>query len=49
MKIRLVGSCSLRDPFKRGQTRAFDGVAEFLLLMDDYGDWKAALRGGAFQ
>lgn len=49
MKIRVSGSCQLKDALKFGEVRAFDNVGEFVLAMDDYGTWKAALRDGTLQ
>ncbi len=49
MRIRCIGSCRLRDPFNPGRIATFDRVGEFVLFKDDYGKWKAELRGGLFQ
>lgn len=49
VKLRVVGSAELRDPFNRGKTAQFDKVAEFRLRKDDYGKWQANLSGGMFQ
>jgi hypothetical protein len=49
MRIRCIGSCRLRDPFNSGRIATFDRVGEFVLYKDDYGNWKAELKGGLFQ
>jgi len=49
VKIRVVGSAELNDPFNRGKVKHFDKVSEFRLYKDDYGKWKASLSGGMFQ
>lgn len=49
VKIRVVGSAELNDPFNPGKTTQFDNVSEFRLSKDDYGKWKASLSGGMFQ
>ncbi len=49
MRIRCIGSCSLRDPFNPGRIVTFDRVGDFVLYKDDYGKWKAELKGGLFQ
>ncbi len=49
MRIRCIGSCRLRDPFNPGRIVTFDRVGEFVLYKDDYGKWKAELKGGLFQ
>ncbi len=49
MKIRVAGRCRLKDPLKFGEQRSFDNVAEFLVMVDDYGDWTARLKEGTFQ
>jgi Tfp pilus assembly protein PilF len=49
MKIRVVGSCTLNDPFNPGKTVSFDKVGEFKLTRNDYGEWQAELSEGMFQ
>lgn len=49
MRIRCIGSCRLRDPFNPGRIVTFDRVGDFMLYKDDYGKWKAELKGGLFQ
>jgi hypothetical protein len=49
VKIRVVGSAELNDPFNQGVVKQFDKIAEFRLRKDDYGKWKASLSGGMFQ
>lgn len=49
MKIRCVGIAALKDPFNKGKKVSFDKVGDFLLYKDDYGDWKANMRGSMFQ
>jgi len=49
VKIRVIGSAELNDPFNRGVIKKFDKVSEFRLRKDDYGKWKASQSGGMFQ
>jgi len=49
VKIRVVGSAELNDPFNQGKVKQFDKVSEFRFRKDDYGKWKASLSGGMFQ
>jgi|GEM_PF-2044988 hypothetical protein len=49
VKIRVVGSAELNDPFNQGKVSRFDQVAEFRFSKDDYGKWHASLTGGMFQ
>lgn len=49
MRLRCIGDCTLRDPFNPGRVVTFDRVGEFVLYKDDYGKWKAELKGGLFQ
>jgi hypothetical protein len=48
MKIRCVGTCYLKDPFNKNKVVAFDAIADFYFVRDDYGDWQAVLPGGVF-
>lgn len=49
VRIRVVGSANLKDPFNQGKVEHFDRIAEFKFSQDDYGNWKASLSGGRFQ
>jgi hypothetical protein len=49
VKVRVVGSAELNDPFNQGKVRQFDKVSEFRFRKDDYGKWQASLSGGMFQ
>ena len=49
IKIRVVGSAELNDPFNQGKVKRFDKVAEFKFRKDDYRKWQASLSGGMFQ
>ncbi len=49
IKIRCVGTATLNDPLNKGKKVSFDKVGDFLLYKDDYGDWKARMRGSMFQ
>lgn len=49
VKIRVVGSAELNDPFNRGKVKNFDKVSEFRFRKDDNGKWQASLSGGIFQ
>jgi len=49
VKIRVVGSAELNDPFNPGKVKQFSKVSEFKFYKDDYGKWKANLSGGMFQ
>ena len=49
VKIRVVGSAELNDPFNQGKVKQFDKVSEFRFRKDDYGKWQAGLSGGMFQ
>ncbi len=49
MKVHVVGSCALQDPFNPGKTVSFDKVGEFKFTRDDYGEWVAELADGMFQ
>lgn len=49
VKIRVVGSAELNDPFNQGKVKRFDKTSEFRLRKDEYGKWQASLSGGMFQ
>ncbi len=49
VKIRVIGSAELNDPFNQGKVKRFDKVSDFKLRKDDYGEWIASLSGGMFQ
>jgi tetratricopeptide (TPR) repeat protein len=49
MKIHVVGTCQLNDPFNQGKVVKFDNVGNFMLSKDDYGEWQAQLTEGMFQ
>jgi tetratricopeptide (TPR) repeat protein len=46
MQIRVIGSCLLNDPFNQGKEVSFDNIGDFILFKDDYGEWKAKMKGG---
>lgn len=46
MQIRVSGRCSLNDPFNQGKEVSFDNIGDFILFKDDYGEWKAEMKGG---
>jgi len=49
MRVHVVGTCQLNDPFNQGKTASFDQIGEFVFTKDDYGEWVASMRGGMFQ
>lgn len=50
MKVHVVGSCQLNDPFNKGKKVNFDKIGDFQFSKDDYGEWQAHLAGpGMFQ
>jgi len=49
IRIRVIGSAELKDPFNPGKVEKFDKIAEFLLKKDDFGKWQAQLKGGRYQ
>lgn len=49
VRIRVVGSAELNNPFSQAKVKDFDKVAEFRFRRDDYGKWEASLSGGMFQ
>jgi hypothetical protein len=49
MKIRCIGLAAPNDMFNKDKRIKFDKVGDFLLFRDDYGDWKANMRGSIFQ
>ena len=49
VKVHVVGTAALRDPFNRGKRVTFDKVADVRLRRDDYGKWIATISGGMFQ
>ncbi len=48
-RIHVKGVCSLNAPFNKKKQVSFDKAGDFILYKDDYGDWKATLRGDMFQ
>ena len=49
VKVRVVGTAELNDPFNQGKVKNFDKISDYRLTKDDYGTWKAELLGGMFQ
>ena len=49
VKVRVVGTAELNDPFNQDKVKNFDKISDFRLTKDDYGMWQAELPGGMFQ